>query len=162
MSASPIQRLHPHEGPRLRSLRLRALRDAPEAFASTWAETASRPPESWTRQLRELATFVATRSGADLGMVRGGPDHDHPNTAWLLSMWVAPEARGQGIGEALIEALVRWARDAGYARVLLEVGDHNTPAIALYARMGFVANGEVSRLAPPREHVTEHQRVKVL
>ncbi len=153
-----IVRLTPDEGPRLRAIRLAALEDAPDAFGSTYSETAARPPESWPAQLRSLATFVAVVDGADGGMVRGGPAPDDPGDALLLSMWVAPTARGRGVGRALVGAVVAWARAEGFARLLLDVADQNAPAVALYARLGFVPTGEVDHLPPPRQHIREHRR----
>ena len=150
-----ILRLADTEGPRLRALRLRALREAPDAFCATLEETAARPPESWTRQLRELATFVAVLEGDDVGLVRGGPDGDRPGVAWLLSMWVAPEARGRGVGDALVQAQVAWAREAGFPTLCLEVGAHNGPAMRLYERHGFRRTGRTRRLDPPRQHLLE-------
>jgi ribosomal protein S18 acetylase RimI-like enzyme len=73
-------------------------------------------------------------------------------------MWVAPEARGHGVGEQLILAVKDWARSAGHARLLLDVADGNLPAVALYERMGFEPTGEIGSLPPPREHVAEHRR----
>lgn len=157
-----IQRLEPHEGERLRVIRLAALRDAPEAFGSTYAETAARPMESWPAQIEALATFVARLDGADVGLVRGGPSDERPGDAFLLSMWVAPIARGRRVGQALIEAVIAWARADGYDTVVLDVGDDNHPAIALYARMGFVATGETGCLPPPRSHIREHRRALYL
>jgi GNAT superfamily N-acetyltransferase len=154
-----IQRLTSDEAVRLRTLRLRALRDAPDAFDSTFEESFARTPESWATQLSELATFVAVIDGSDAGIARGGPDSRIQNVAWLLSMWVAPEARGQGVGEALVDAVVGWARSNGMVRLLLDVGDDNTAAVALYARKGFSPNGKQSTLLPPRDHIREHQRV---
>ena len=58
----------------------------------------------------------------------------------------------------LVDAVVAWARANGVRRLLLDVADHNAPAIVLYARMGFVRNGITSTMPPPRAHVTEHQR----
>ena len=153
-----IQVLGRGEGPRLRAIRLRALRDSPEAYSSTFDETAMRPPEAWVRQISELATFVAVEAGRDIGLVRGGRDDELNDGAWLLSMWVAPEHRGKGVGEALIDAVVAWARSEGYTQLLLEVGDDNEPAIALYERKGFEPNGKTGSLPPPRQHVREHQR----
>jgi ribosomal protein S18 acetylase RimI-like enzyme len=153
-----VVRLKLGEGARLRAIRLRALRDAPDAFASTYEEAAALPPESWSDQLRRLVTFVAVRENSDVGLVRCAPDDTRPDTAWLISMWVAPEARGHGVGERLIDAAVDWARAEGATRVLLDVADDNRPAIALYARKGFEPNGEVSTLPPPRQHIREHQR----
>ncbi len=153
-----IQRLAAHEWPRLRSVRLRALADAPDAFASTHAEAAALPPESWAAQLRSMATFAAVVDGEDVGLVRGARDDSRPDTAWLISMWVAPEVRGRGVGEALVDAVVEWARAGGARRLLLDVGDHNRPAIALYARMGFEPNGTTGSLPAPRSHIREHQR----
>lgn len=154
-----IERLNEHAADRLRLVRLRALEDAPDAFGSTFDEAAAKPVSDRRAQLRDLATFVAVHDGVDVGMVRGGPDQDRPGTAFLLSMWVVPEARGQGVGSALIDAVVAWARGAGFSRLVLEVGDGNCAAIALYARKGFTPTGVVGSLPPPRDHVLEHERV---
>lgn len=151
-------RLHEADGERLRDLRLRALADAPDAFESTHDETAARPVESWVQQLRDLPTFVVREGDRDLGMARGAIDPERPATGWLLSMWVDPAARGKGAGERLVDAVVGWARGAGLKRILLDVGDENAPAIALYARKGFEPTGDTSTLSPPREHIREHRR----
>lgn len=157
-----VDRLGPDEGLRLKAVRLRSLLEAPDAFGSTHAETSTRRPESWNQQVRDLATFVAVVDGADVGIVRGGPDAERPRTSWLLSMWVAPEVRGRGVGDALVLALVAWARDLGERTLLLEVADQNLPAVRLYARHGFVPTGNTKNLPPPREHVTEHERALFL
>ena len=157
-SSLRLERLNPNEGPRLRAIRLRALQDAPDAFASTLQEAAARSAESWSQQVLDLPTFVAVRDGLDVGVVRCERDKTTTATAWLISMWVAPEVRRLGVGGALVDAVIDWARSIGVNRLLLEVGDHNPPAIALYARKGFEPNGELSTLPPPREHIGEHQR----
>jgi GNAT superfamily N-acetyltransferase len=150
--------LAPDEGARLRAIRLRALQDAPDSFSATLAEATARAPEGWARQVVDLPTFVAVSDGADVGMVRCVRDSRTAGTAWLISMWVAPEIRRQGVGGALVDAVVGWARARGVSRLLLDVADHNVPAIELYARKGFVPNGVTSAMPPPREHVREHQR----
>lgn len=157
--ASPIDIKHlaADEGLRLRTIRLRALADVPDAFGSTYDEAAARPMDSWTKQLQKIATFVAVVNGEDVGLVRGVRDDLLPDAAWLISMSVSPKVRGQGVGEALIDAVVEWARISGARRVLLDVGDHNQPAIALYARKGFEPNGTIGSLPPPRSHIREHQ-----
>ncbi|MDD9932720.1 MAG: GNAT family N-acetyltransferase [Myxococcales bacterium] len=147
-----------HQAPRLRALRLRALRDAPDAFETTFESAAGWPDDSWAQQLAALPTFVAVRDGADVGMVRGAMDEDRPDTAWLISMWVAPEARRHGVGGLLVDRVVLWARELELTRLLLDVGDANAAAIALYAGRGFERTGVTSRLPPPRDHIAEHQR----
>jgi len=157
-----IKRLDVGDGERLRAIRLRALRDTPDAFETTVEEAAARPFDSWDRQLDQLETFVATEGGRDVGLVRG-MRHDHFGDAgYLISMWVAPEARRQGIGSALIDAVALWAKTQGFNRLLLDVGETNLPAIALYTRKGFAPNGEVGTLPPPRDHVREIRLVMQL
>jgi GNAT superfamily N-acetyltransferase len=153
-----FERLTADEGLRLRTIRLRALLDAPQAFGSTSEETAARPSESWSQQLLDLPTFVAVKDGFDVGIVRCARDKTRTETAWLISMWVAADVRRSGVGGALVDAVVEWARSSGVTRLLLDVADDNAPAIALYARKGFQPNGEVSTFPPPREHIREHQR----
>jgi ribosomal protein S18 acetylase RimI-like enzyme len=153
-----IDCLGPLEGPRLREVRLRALHDAPDAFGDTAAAALGRGAEEWSGMVVNLPTFVAVVDDADVGMVRCCGDASDPLTAWLLSMWVAPAARGLGIGDRLVDEVIGWARARGCRRVLLEVANENGAAIGLYARKGFAPNGATGSLPPPRDHILEHQR----
>ena len=152
-----IARLGPGDGARLRALRLRALADAPDAFATTLVEAEAWGDASWEDQAVALPTFVWVDRGADLGMVRVAPHDDDPEAAYLISMWVAPEARGRGIGDALVAEVLGWARAHGRRRVYLDVGERNRPARALYERAGFVVSGVRGALPAPRERVCEVQ-----
>ena len=140
-----IERLRPGEGPRLRVIRLRALDDAPEAFATTLAEAEKRDPADWEVQIAALPTFIWREGDADLGLVRGAPRDGDPEAGYLVSMWVAPEARGRGVGAALVDEVVAWARGCGLRRLYLDVGLHNVAARRLYERMGFVATGAMAQ-----------------
>ena len=75
-------------------------------------------------------------------MANGGPAPDHPEAAGVYGMWVAPEARGQGVGGALLDAVEGWAREMGYGLVGLGVTTTNEPAIHLYANHGYADLGE--------------------
>jgi ribosomal protein S18 acetylase RimI-like enzyme len=153
-----IVRLTPEEGARLRAIRLRALQDSPDAFGTTLADEAIKPIPSWSQAIADLPTFVAVDEEQDVGMVRAAFDARRGDTGWLISMWVAPEARRRGIGEMLVGVVIAWAEANGIHRLLLDVADDNAAAIALYARAGFQPNGEVGSLPAPREHIREHQR----
>ncbi len=59
-------------------------------------------------------------------------------------------------------AAVDLARERGFRRVLLEVGDHNLWAQHLYARHGFTPTGRTSTMPPPKQHVTEHELARDL
>lgn len=153
-----IQRLRNEDWERLRRLRLAALADAPDFFGSTLADAGRLTEADWRAQLDRLATFVAVQAGADVGMARGMADEARRDDAYLISMWVAPVARRRGVGAALIDAVVAWAADSGFTRLLLDVADDNAPAVALYERAGFAATGVTGALPPPRAHIREHQR----
>jgi RimJ/RimL family protein N-acetyltransferase len=58
-----------------------------------------------------------------------------------LGMFVARDRRGTGVGSALVEAAVGWARDAEAHKVSLAVWAHNYAARALYAKFGFMTEG---------------------
>ncbi|MCW1954750.1 ribosomal protein S18-alanine N-acetyltransferase [uncultured Lentibacter sp.] len=57
--------------------------------------------------------------------------------AELLSIAVAPEAQGRGIGRALLGALVTRLAARHVTQLFLEVAEDNAPARALYAQAGF-------------------------
>jgi len=132
-----IERLEPGEGERWRRIRLRALLEAPHAFSTTHATAAQWSAERWEAQVVELATFVAVIDGHDVGVARGAV-HLDGDLRELISMWVAPSARGQGIGAQLIDSVAAWATAAGASALVLGVVASNAPAIALYERVGFL------------------------
>ena len=152
-----IEHLRVGDGGRLRLIRLRALANAPDAFGTTLEEATAHSLEFWECQLEQLATFVATVGGCDVGLARGAPHENIGDTGYLLSMWVAPEVRRQGIASILVDAVVNWARSRGLNHLLLDVAEKNAPAVALYTRKGFAPTGAVGTLPPPRAHVREIQ-----
>jgi len=61
--------------------------------------------------------------------------------AYVEDIVVNPEFRGAGIGRALLERGIQWARDDDFPGVMLETQDDNIPACTLYASCGFVLSG---------------------
>ena len=61
--------------------------------------------------------------------------------AEILTLAVAPAARGKGLGRALLQAAIKKARDMGAGAMFLEVGVDNPAALALYAGLGFAKVG---------------------
>jgi ribosomal protein S18 acetylase RimI-like enzyme len=90
--------------------------------------------------LRDLA-----RSYGWLGALWRGPLLDltdrplRPGQLLMDGLFVDQNARGAGVGSALIDAVVREARERGLTEVRLDVVDTNPRARALYERYGFVA-----------------------
>jgi ribosomal protein S18 acetylase RimI-like enzyme len=129
----------------LRQLRLRALADAPDAFASTLEAEVAFPDEVW-RQRAEgdpgSVTFIAREGGVDVGLVRVSAEPDIPGRMHLVSMWVDPGHRRQGVARALVAQGVRWAAERGGRELSLWVADHNTAARRLYERLGFRPTAE--------------------
>jgi GNAT superfamily N-acetyltransferase len=56
---------------------------------------------------------------------------------WLEDLYVTDEARGTGVGRALIEAAFERARGRGCKRIQLDVAEDNTRAIEVYRAAGF-------------------------
>ncbi|HZR96289.1 MAG TPA: GNAT family protein [Gaiellaceae bacterium] len=138
--------------------------DTSDAEALTrLAEAVSAEPEGWLissngewrsvgderRYLKALrryphaAVFVAERSdGTVVGRLSVARDQ-HPASHHVadLGLMVAADARGQGVGTALLEAAVDWARGAGVRKLELHVFPWNEPAIRLYEKVGFEREG---------------------
>jgi len=126
-----------------RELRLEALAEAPYAFGSTLAEWqgAGDTEQRWRARLENVAlNIIAALDGQPAGII-GATAPDVKGQVQLLSTWVAPWARGRGVGDALITAVLKWAEGRGAISVLLYVYEDNAKAIGLYRRNGFVDTG---------------------
>jgi ribosomal-protein-alanine N-acetyltransferase len=61
--------------------------------------------------------------------------------AEIITIGTLPESRRQGIGAALIAAALPLLHSRGIKRLLIEVASSNTPALALYRKVGFATVG---------------------
>jgi GNAT superfamily N-acetyltransferase len=125
----------------VRLARLAALEEAPQAFGATLAEWqgVGDREERWRARLADVPfNVLADIDGVLGGMVSGYANGDRVE---LISMWVAPAARGRGVGDALIGAFLEWAHTTMCSVVELGVKETNSSAIAMYTRDGFVDAG---------------------
>ena len=128
----------------LRGIRLDALRDAPNAFGSTYAEQTASVEADWRRRISRGGTFFAylpeVNGTEPAGLVGGF--QEKPGTVELVSLWVRPQARGLGVGEALVAAVTDWARARNATSVHLWLTETNQHARVLYERCGFAPTYE--------------------
>jgi ribosomal protein S18 acetylase RimI-like enzyme len=138
MTQPTIRPLTEDQWPEWRVLRLAALAADPDAFGSTLADWSGPGDDEsrWRERLSGVAlNLVADLEGEAVGMASATLQVD--GTAEVLSMWVAPSARGRGVGDALMVAALQWARENDAERVALDVRHGNRAAIALYVRHDF-------------------------
>lgn len=134
-----------------RDLRLAALLDASDAFDSTYAGEHGRDEQQWRERITVPGVkFIASTSDGAAGIVGGY--YAAPGVVEVISMWVVPHQRGRGVGAALVEGLLDWARREDAHAVELWVTVGNSAAERLYARHGFVSTGLVEPL-PHRPEV---------
>ena len=132
-----VRKVGPDDWMVWRLLRQRSLTEDPQAFAASverWTGDQDRE-ENWRSRLAEPgASFVAEHGAAPVGLVGMRPNRDDDGQQ-LISMWVAPSARGHGVGRALVGRVIS---EAAGRPVWLRVMDGNETAIRLYQRCGFV------------------------
>jgi ribosomal protein S18 acetylase RimI-like enzyme len=133
----------PSEAQLYRTLRLQALLDSPDAYASTHAAEAAREEGSWGARLAAAASSNNDRawfafSGAEpCGLLWCKLSAAEPGAADIYQMWVAPAFRGLGAGRALLANAVEWAASAGAQQVRLGVTAQDSAAMRLYLASGF-------------------------
>jgi ribosomal protein S18 acetylase RimI-like enzyme len=147
-----IRALEESDAADFRALRLRALREDPDAFLLTYEEEQRDSLETFAERLRAhgddaerrvLGAFEEDRLVGLVAYYRERPQKAR-HRARIWGMYVAPEARGRGYGRALLEdAIARLTRAGGVDQVELEVAATAAEARALYESLGFESIGTV-------------------
>lgn len=90
-------------------------------------------------------TVVACEGARVLGTAKMGPNRPGPGAhVSTASFMVAADARGRGVGRALGEEALAWAREQGYAAMQFNaVVESNQVAVALWRALGFRVVGTV-------------------
>jgi GNAT superfamily N-acetyltransferase len=85
----------------------------------------------------DVAVFLMARADNGRALGCGGLRSLGEPVAEIKRMYVRPEARGSGVGAAILEALEREAAARGFKVLRLETGPLQPEAIGLYARSGY-------------------------
>jgi ribosomal protein S18 acetylase RimI-like enzyme len=145
-----IRRIGISEGSVVKSVRLRSLATDPSSFASTYAREAAFAEDEWTDWAagdasgNEKTTLLALRLREPIGLVAAYRDEVQRNLFHVVAMWVAPEARCEGIGRQLLGEIEEWIASSGGACVQLSVADQAVAALRLYDAAGYRPDGERS------------------
>lgn len=141
-----VRHLTATDAPAFRALRLRALREHPEAFTSSHEEDEKLPLAATEQRLHsseERRFWGAFGSAALCGIVGLEREQRAKNRhkATIVGMYVAPECAGRGIGSALVDAVLREARTSRLELLVLTVTQGNHAATRLYEQAGFRSFG---------------------
>ena len=146
MTALTVDLIGESEWEAWRELRLEALAEAPYAFGSTLAEARERDEEGWRAGFPaegKGANFVGRVDGVAAGMCAVFLLANEPvGEPLLVSMWLAPAARGTGLAEELVRAAEKWCVEHDLSRMLLDVVEDNQRAVRLYRRLGYLPTGQ--------------------
>ena len=150
LSFDKIIEVAPSDAQRYRDLRLRGLREHPEAFGESAAGYEAKTLEVISGHIEaqaRLGGFIlaaVSKTGdmiGTVGLAVNAPGKSG-HRSFLWGMYVLPEAREQKVGGKLIQELLDRAEGvAGLEQIHLSVVTSNAPAIKLYEGMGFVRYG---------------------
>jgi len=160
-----VRRLLADEWQAYRTIRLRALADAPDAFGSTLAREEALPDETWATRVAKSAVsgidcaLVAEVEGQLAGLLWAKVDAQDAGRVNLFQMWVAPQCRGRGVAAALLDEALGWARTRGTRVVHLGVNSENAGALRLYERAGFQPIGEPYLMREGAAHMEQEMRL---
>ncbi|MEM5470717.1 N-acetyltransferase family protein [Hoeflea sp. AS60] len=84
--------------------------------------------------------------GAVLGYAYASAFRTRPAYRWLIedSIYLAPEARGKGVGRALLEMLIAKCETLGFRQMVAVIGGGHPASIAVHQKAGFVSAGMIS------------------
>lgn len=105
--------------------------------------------------VRAEAAWIAEVDGERVGCVFC-TGSDTPTTAQLRLLLVEPQARGAGVGTRLTDECLRFARRAGYKRIMLWTNDVLVSARRIYQRAGFALDRSEPHTSFGRELVGEY------
>ena len=130
----------PDDWPAYRDIRLRMLREVPDAYGSSYTREARFTESVWQERVSHPMLFLALNTDEEVvGTATGLPTED--GAVEVVGMYVAPQVRGRGCAGLLLDAIAAAARQRGAHRLRLRVTRGNRAASRCYTRYGFRPTG---------------------
>jgi RimJ/RimL family protein N-acetyltransferase len=164
MTFVEIRLLTPDDAALYRDIRLEGLQRDPDAFSSTFAHESAMPLVWFAERIVEGNIFGAFADGKLAGVAGYWPleGEKESHKAILWGMYVRKVARGAGLGERLVAAVVEHA-SSRVEQVKLGVASGNEAALRLYIKTGFTEYGrEMKALKQDGRYLDEILMVRFL
>ncbi len=122
-----------------RDVRLRALRESPEAFVASAEEEEALEDQYWKDRMVRSRRILAQDGDEVVGVVSVGTGHrtNIPGAGELFGLWVEPPRRGSGVARRLMEKAATVGRQVGLKQLVYWVGTDNGRAVAFASSFGF-------------------------
>lgn len=150
-----IEEVAPDHWSAWRDLRLRSLRDAPDAFGSTYRREVAFVESDWRSRLDVTSGPDVIAYADDRPVGLGAGWRDEPGQLMVVAMWTEPAWRGRGVGRQVLDHVVGWGA-ARHLRVHLWVADANPAARRLYERYGLRPDGRTMPLRDGSPFTASH------
>ena len=141
-----VRAIRPDEWRLLRSIRLEALENSPEAYITTYEEASAFPDGLWSDRAQKGSagdsqlTVLAIDGRVAVGLAVGLWDPDRSGDVMpVVSVYVSSGVRGRGVGTQVMEVVHDWGRSKGASASSLWVVDDNVGARSFYERLGYRA-----------------------
>ena len=135
-----VRLAEPKDWQAVRDIRLRSLREEPDAYASEYQTEARFDPGRWKQRLATAASYLAFDDDQALVGIATGLETGDGDTH-VVGMYVVREARGSGCASQLLDAIAELAIRRHAKRLVLEVAESNIRATRSYRSYGFSETG---------------------
>lgn len=122
-----------------KSIRLEALRCAPESYASHAHDWEDLSEQDWLLRMADCTIFVAMKGDEPVGIMALLPNRPSKmaHRATIIMVYVRKSERGSGLADALLAMMTEDARKNGISQLELAVSAENPAAVRFYHKAGF-------------------------
>lgn len=132
-----IHKLSPDDWRMYRDIRLMALKDDHLAFGSSYEEEVGQTEQDWRNRIGVMWFALANEDVVGLIGLLPNQNRASKHCGHIISLWVEPQFRGQGIAKAMIKKLQNIGPTLGLKKLCLTVSATQTAAFNLYQSLGF-------------------------
>lgn len=138
MSEITIRTLAEDEWEQYREMRLRALRESPDAFVADVSTEEDYDEQLWRDRMNRSVRLLISKGSEPVGIASVRMNESlFDDAAELFSLWVTPDLRGEGLAAQLVVAASEAAEKQGARQLVYWVGTENVPAVAFASGYGF-------------------------
>lgn len=163
-----IVKLQPQQWESYKDLRLRALKEEPQAFSSTYEDSVKYPDSFWQERLKQAYVgnsqwLLFAKQADNLVGMAGAYVADEEDAAEVVGVYVAREVRGQGISKKLVVDLInKIKQDKSIKKLLIGVNPEQVAAMGLYQGLGFKIIGEDKMIMGNGKQYDNYEMVLIL